>query len=402
MGTLTLNAKVDLTYEEIYEGYANGKSRLPKIIKDIENGEVALAEDTGVNILRRRTEGGNAETPGNVGQDNTTVVAKLISAARWDALIAAYTGPGGGFLTPPSYNLQTVNVRQVVKEPFDLIDQVAGVNFARQDSGSAENTETGREAKIQELGTGVRIRGIDTRAPAGATADIDVRDFFANDRIGGGGATGEVHGVDQGISDTVLVANSEGLVVGNTAGQGSGTDFDLTSATALNFKLGATASPEVAVVFEARNTYTVEEVRDTINAAVAVAQAANPAAGEFEGIPVNDPVCVIVDGAIELHSRNRGLVGNSGFLITGDNAELGFEAATENVASGATVGSVDGIFEQTVVDLDPTASATRTTLRYATAQFGVLQVVGTTNGLVAATASAYIVHPDFLEDLINF
>lgn len=399
MGTLTLNAKVDLTYEEIYEGYANGKSRLPKIIKDIENGNVALAEDTGVNILRRRTEGGNAETPGNVGQDNTTVVARLISAARFDALIAAYTGPGGGFVTPPSYNLQTVDVRAVVKNPFDLIDQVAGVNFANQTSGSAEATKTGREAKIQELGTGVRIRAIDTRAPAGATADIDVRDFFANDRIGGGGATGEVHDSNQGqIPDTVIVADSEGRVVGNTAAP-----FDLTSATALNFKLGATGSPVVSVVFDARADYTLQEVVDTVNAAVAVAQAANPVAIEFKGIPVNDPVCLIGGGgALELHSRNRGDVGNSGFLITGDNAVLGFEAATENITAGATAGQVDGIFEQTVVDLDPTASATRTTLRYGTAQFGVLQIVGTTNGLVAATASAYIVHPDFLEDLINF
>ncbi len=38
MGTITLNAREDLTYEEIYEGYANGKSRLPKIIKQIEEG----------------------------------------------------------------------------------------------------------------------------------------------------------------------------------------------------------------------------------------------------------------------------------------------------------------------------------------------------------------------------
>ncbi len=53
MGTLTFNARVDLTYEEIYEGYANGKSRLPKLIKQIEAGENVLAESTGVDILRR-------------------------------------------------------------------------------------------------------------------------------------------------------------------------------------------------------------------------------------------------------------------------------------------------------------------------------------------------------------
>lgn len=397
MGTLTLNAKTDLTYEEIYEGYANGKSRLPKIIKDIENGNIALAESTGVNILRRRTVGGNATNVTNLGRTNTDVIAKLISAARWTSLIAGYVGPGAGFVTPPSFNMQTVNVRQVTKEPFDLIDQVAGINFAVQEGGAATETNplTGREAKIQELGTGVRIRGIDTRAPVGATADIDVRDFFSNDRIGGGGATGEVHGVDQGISE-VIRADSEGRAVGNTAAP-----FDLTSATALNFKLGATASPEVTVVFEARADFTLQEVCNDINAAVAAAQAANPGAPEFDGIPVNDQVCIIVDGTLELHSRNRGLVGESGLLITGDNAVLGFVAA-DNVASGATAGDVDQVFEQTVVDLDPTASATRTTLRYGTAQFGVLRIVGTTNGLVAATPSAFIVHPDFLEDLINF
>jgi len=397
MTTLTLTAKTDLTYEEIYEGYANGKSRLPKIIKDIENGNVALAETTGVNILRRRTIGGNASNVTNIGQSDTTVVAKLISTARWNVLIAGYSGPDTDYVTPPSYNLQAVNVRAVVKEPFDLLDQVAGINYANQNSGAAsEATQlSGREAKIQEKGTGVRIREIDTRAPDGATADIDVRDFFANDRIGGGGATGEVHGVDQDISG-IIEAESEGRAVGNTAAP-----FDLTSATALNFKLGATASPEVTVVFDARADYTLQEVCNDVNAAVEAALAANPSAPEFRGIPVNDPVCIIVDGTLELHSRNRGDIGESGLLITGDNATLGFTSA-DNVASGATVGSVDGTFEQTIVDLDPTASATRTTLRYGTAQFGVLQIISTTNGLVAATASAYIVHPDFLEDLIAY
>jgi hypothetical protein len=404
MASRTLNAKTDLTYEEIYEGYANGKSRLPKIIKQIENGAVALAETTGVNILRRRTDGGNAQTPGTVGQDSTTVVAKLISAARWDALIAGYSGTGGGYVTPPGYKLQTVNVRQVVKEPFDLIDQVAGINYARQNAGAASETRalSGREAKIQEFGTGVRIREIDTRAPAGATADIDVRDFFTNDRIGGGGATGEVHGVDQNIPN-ILVADSEGRAVGNTAGQGSGTDFDLTSATALNFKMGATGETEIAVVFEAKSTWLIADVRTAINAAVDAAQIANPAAPEFKGRPANDPVCNIVNGALELHTRKRGLEGEdeSGIQITNDNTELGFTSA-DDVLRGATVGDVDGIFEQTVIDLASEASACRTLVRYGTAQFGVLQVVGTTNGLTTATASAYIVHPDFLEDLIAY
>jgi len=396
MATVTLNAKTDLTYEEIYEGYANGKSRLPKIIKDIEDGNVALAETTGVDILRRRTDGGNAQTPGTVGQDNTTVVAKLISAARWDALIAAYTGPGGGYVTPPTYNLQTVNVRAVVKEPFDLIDQVAGVNNSEQTSGSAEATVTGREAKIQELGTGIRLRNFEFRAPAGATADVDVRDFFTNDRIGGGGATGEVHGVDLSIAE-VVAADSEGRVIGASAAS-----YDTSGATFLSFKLGATASPEISVTFDG-STLTKQEVCNQINAAVAAAEAAS-GASEFDGpgLSVEDPVCVIEGGGpIELRSRNRGVRGESGLLITGDNATLGLTSA-DNVAAGATAGQVDGTFEQTIIDLDTTASACQTSVRYGTAQFGVLQVVGTTNGLTAATASAYIVHPDFLEDLINF
>ncbi len=407
MAQVTFTAKTDLTYEEIYEGYANGKSRLPKIIKDIENGNIALAETTGVSILRRRTQGGNAQTPGNVGQDNTTAIAKLISSDRWDALIAAYTG-SGDFVTPPSYNLQSVDVRAVIKNPFDLIDQVAGINYANQTGGGAseKNTLSGREAKIQDKGTGVRIREIDARAPAGATADIDVRDFFANDRIGGGGWTGEVHASDDeggGVSDSVLVADSEGRAVGNTAGQGSGTDFDLTSATALNFKMGATGETEIAVVFEAKNTWLIDDVRKQINAAVAAAQLANPAATEFDGIPVNDDVCVIVSGALELHSRKRGLQGGadqSGIEITVDNTELGF-ASGDDVLRGATVGDIQDTFAQVVVDLASAASACRTTLRYGTAQFGVLQVIGTTNGLVTPTASAYIVHPDFLADLIR-
>ena len=400
MAQVTYTAKTDLTYEEIYEGYANGKSRLPKIIKDIENGNVALAETTGVSILRRRTEGGNAQTPGNVGQDSTTVVAKLISAARWDSLIAGYSG-SGEFVTPPSYNLQTVNVRAVVKEPFDLIDQVAGINYAQQGSGAAANTETGREAKIQEKGTGVRVREIDFRAPAGATADVDVRDYFANDRIGGGGATGEVHGVDQGISE-VLVADSEGRAVGITAGA---FPVSLTAGSiGMTFALGATGETEIEVTFDV-GSHTAAEIASTINDAVAVAQIRNSDADEFRGVPVDDPVAVVINGTLELHSRKRGLQGEdtdgSGIQIINDNTPLGLTSA-DDVLRGATVGDVDGTFEQTIIDLASEASACRTTVRYGTAQFGALQVVGTTNGLVAATASAYIVHPDFLEDLIDF
>jgi hypothetical protein len=405
MGTITLNAREDLTYEEIYEGYANGKSRLPKIIKQIEEGALSLAESTGIDIKRRRTEGGNAETPGNVGQTNSTVAAKLISASRWTSLIAGYVGPGSGFVTPPSFNMQTVNVRQVIKEPFDLIDQVAGINFADQIPGAASETRelSGREVKIQEKGTGVRIREIDTRAPAGATADIDVRDFFPNDRIGGGGATGEVHGVDQGIPELIR-AESEGRAVGNSAATYdlSGGDDNL-----FTFDFGETVN--VDVVFT-KAVLTAQEVANAINDRVDEVKAGLTAAqveqGEFFGIPVNDQVAIIeADGTLALHTRNRGGLNPeasqpSAIVILTANTVLGFTVGDNTV--GATVGSVDGVFEQTVVDLDPDAQQTRTTLRYGTAQFGVLRIVGTTNGLDEATASAFIVHPDFLEDLINF
>ena len=407
MGTLTLNARTDLTYEEIYEGYANGKSRLPKFIKQIEEGLLPLAETTGIDIKRRRTEGGNAETIGNVGKTDSTVVAKLISASRWTSLIAGYVGPGSGFVTPPSFNLQTVNVRQVIKEPFDLIDQVAGINFAVQVGGAATETNplTGRETKIQEKGTGIRIREIDTRAPAGSTADIDVRDFFPNDRIGGGGATGEVHGVDQGIPDLIR-AESEGRAVGNSAA-----GYNLAAGDDNLFTFDFGESVDVDVVF-AKAVLTAQEVVEAINDRVEEVKAGlTPAQineGQFFGIPVNDQVAIIeADGTLALHTRNRGDLnapgkefGKSEIFIVLANTVLGFTVGDNTV--GATVGDVDGVFEQTVVDLDPDAQQTRTTLRYGTAQFGVLRIVGTTNGLVAATASAFIVHPDFLEDLINF
>ena len=269
MGSLTLNARNDLTYEEIWEGYANGKSRLPKIIKQIENGDLPLAETTGIDIKRRRTEGGNAENASLVGQTESDVVAKLISAARWDSLIAGYAGHDD-FVTPPSFNMQSMNVRRVIKDTWDLLDEVAGVNFAEQATNSAKevNALTGRQAKVNEFGSGARIREITANIPAGATADIDVRDYYSNDRIGLGGATGELHGVDQTIT----------------------------------------------------------------------------------GVTVSS-------------------------------------------------GSVDDVYAQTVIALSATGVVT---VRYGTVQFGVIQIVGTTNGLTAPSASAYIVHPDFLEDLINF
>ncbi len=396
--TITLNARTDLTYEEIYEGYANGKSRLPKIIKQIENGELALAEDTGIDIKRRRTSGGNAETPGNVGQTDSTVVAKLISAARWDALVAGYSG-ASPYNSPPSANIQTVNVRAVVKEPFDLIDQVAGINFAEQSSSSVsegQTDQTGREAKIQEKGTGVRIREIDARAPAGGTADIDVQDFFANDRIGGGGATGEVHGVDQGIPE-VVAADSEAVQFSTT-----GATFNMASDTTLSFRMSSEGA-NVDVVFPAA-ILTAQEVANTINAAAAASPNLAP------GIPPGDKVALVNSAPqVELHSRLRGLEDQliregddpqrARIQVTEANSVLGFSTST---TVGATVGDVDGVIDQQIVDLDPSAGNARTTLRYGTAQFGVIEIVGTTNGLVAATPSAYILHPDHLEDLIAF
>lgn len=273
MSTRTLSARTDLTYEEIYEGYASGKSRLPKMIKQIENGALALAETTGIDIKRRRTKGANANYNASLaGQTNTVVVAKLVSADRLEDLLLNYVGPDADFVTPPSYFLQEVDVRGLVKDTADLIDQVAGVNYSNQTKNAAGQL-TGRAAKLKEKGTGATVRQITTLALAvtGATADIDVRDYYAHDRVGGGGATGEVHGIDKTFAPLT-----------------------------------------------------------------------------------------------------------------------------------ATVGAVDDLVEQTIIDLDTDAEEQGTVLRYGTAQFCVLKIMGTTNGLTAPTASAYIVHPDFLEDLIAF
>ena len=271
MSTRTLNARTDLTYEEIYEGHANGRSRLSKMVKQIENGELALAESTGIDIKRRRTVGGSSVNVDGIGQTDTRVIAKLISAARFDALISGYVGHDS-FLTPPSYRVQTVDVLGVTKETFDLLDEVAGTNFAEQvkNAASEVNDLTGREVKVRTFGSGVVVREIRTTVPTGATADIDVTDYFSNDRIGLGGATGELHGVDKTIT-------------------------------------GVTTS----------------------------------------------------------------------------------------------VGTVDDIFAQTVINLSDSAAGP-VVVRYGTVQFGVIKIVGNSNGLEEAEASAYIVHPDFLADLILF
>ena len=392
----TLSARTDLTYEEICEAYAGGSSRLPKIIKEIENGNVALAESTGVEIKRRRTVSGNATNVANIGQVDTTVVAKLISAARWNALVAGYSGPGGQFITPPSYNMQTVNVRAVVKNPFDLIDQVAGINYANQARGAGIGVNlSGREAKMQEKGTGARIRDIDFRAPVGGgTADVDVRDYYPNDRIGSGGATGEIHGVDQGIQE-VIQADSESVARGNAT-----SPWDLTGNPSidnnLKFKL---AGHQIDAHFREAANVGVQEAVAVINTAVEAEAAANLHKAALQG---DSSVAIIAaNGDIELHSKKRG---SSGTAIDINNVNVPMDIDnTDDVASGATVGDIGGtIYAQAVINLSSAARGAQTTLRYGTCQFGVLQIVGTTNGLTAATPSAYIVHPDFLEDLIAY
>ena len=167
MATVTLNAREDLTYEEIYEGYANGKSRLPKILKQIEAGVgtfSTLAESTGVDILRRRTVGGNSTNVTNIGQTaSSDPVAKLISFDRYSTLIANYNGIDGVYETPPGRRHTDIDVRGLTKEPFDLLDMVAGVNFSEQVKNAGDG-KVGRAAKLTEDGSRSLVRsGPDSR-----------------------------------------------------------------------------------------------------------------------------------------------------------------------------------------------------------------------------------------------
>jgi hypothetical protein len=216
---VTLNAKTDLTYEEVYEGHANGKSRLPKILKDIQAADVSpaqtLADTTGIEILRRRTGGGNSTNVANVGVSVADPVAMLISATNYDALLAGYDVAGG----QPSQNFIDVDVHGVVKNPFDLIDFVSGIDNAGTTLSSGNQLAT-RAAKLEDTGSLQVTRNFTEFIPPSTAAGYDMRAKYG-DRIGGGGATGEVHGVDQGIPG-LITTDGQAILIGATAVTGYG------------------------------------------------------------------------------------------------------------------------------------------------------------------------------------
>jgi hypothetical protein len=367
MATRTLNAKTDLTYEEIYEGHANGKSRLPKILKDantnrqISNAVATLAGTTGVPVIRRRTGGGNASNVSGLGISVTTPVAMLITATRYDALKAGYSPAGGA----PSENMIDADVRGVTKNPFDLIDFVSGINNSEQSAGSGDADST-RAAKLKAQGSNSVVRDF-TRMIRAADQDLDVRALFG-DRIGGGGATGEVHGVDVGIQD-LIATDSQAIAIGNTGtgftigDTGMQVDLDNQGVEVVTFAAGAQTSVELAAV-------------------------ANPQLTHDPNKPV--PMFTYETGQIAIRSQTLG----GEVDITEASTELGLGIQTVN---GATVGSAGLTGEETVIELDASAVDRLTNIRYGTYQFGTLRVYQSIND---ASPVAYFVHPDLMDDLV--
>lgn len=359
--TITINAKTDLTYEEIYEGHANGKSRLPKILKEVEaNTGVfgALANsDAGIDILRRRTGGGNSTDVSGIGVSVADPVASLISAANYDTLKAAYTD------TVPSEHFIDADVRGVTKNPFDLIDFVSGVDNSEQLQGSGDALAT-RAAKLKAQGSNVVVRDFTEKIKA-SDQSYDVLVKFG-DRIGGGGATGEIHGVDQGIAG-LIATDSQAIAIGAT-----GESFDMSNDTTLGVDMDNEGVD--SVVYPA-STLTKAEVIAETNRQLSAGEAVN------------------IGAQIALRSSGLGAAGEVD--VTEESTELGFGVAT---AVGATVGASTLSSNDTVIDLDDTAVDTRTRIKYGTFQFGVLRVFTSIND---ASPVAYILHPDFLSDLVN-
>ena len=358
--TITINAKTDLTYEEIYEGHSNGKSRLPKILKDIEAGTGPFAtlanSNTGISILRRRTGGGNATNVSGIGVTVADPVAALISAANYVALKAAYTGE------PPSENFIDADVHGVVKNPFDLIDFVSGVDNSDQLKGSGDALAT-RAAKLKARGSNVVIRNF-TEKIAASDQSYDVRAKFG-DRVGGGGATGEIHGVDQGIAD-LLITDSQAIAVGAT-----GETFDMSNDTTLSVDMDNGGVD--AVVYSSATLTKAEVIAET-----------NSQLSSGEAVSIGAQIALVSDG-----------LGAAGEVdVTEANTELDFTQAT---AVGATVGASSLATGDTVIALDASAVDTRTNIRYGTFQFGVLRVFTSIND---ASPVAYILHPDLLSDLV--
>ncbi len=361
--TITINAKTDLTYEEIYEGHSNGKSRLPKILKDIEAGtgpmSVLAESSAGISILRRRTGGGNATNVSGIGVTVADPVAALISAANYDTLLAAYDPLG----EHPSQNFIDADVHGVVKNPFDLIDFVSGIDNSDQLKGSGDALAT-RAAKLKARGSNVVIRNF-TEKIAASDQSYDVRAKFG-DRVGGGGATGEVHGVDQGIAG-LLITDSQAIVVGAT-----GETFDMSNDTTMTVDIDNAGAD--AVVYSS-----------AVLTKGAVIAETNSQLRAGRAVSIGEQIALVSDG-----------LGAAGEVdVTSSNTELDFGVAT---AVGATVGASSvSITGETVIELSDSAVDTRTNIRYGTFQFGVLRVFTSIND---ASPVAYILHPDLLSDLV--
>jgi hypothetical protein len=362
MATITLNAKTDLTYEEIFEGHANGKSRLPKILKEIQAGSSTLADTTGIEILRRRTGGGNAENPTGVGVTVSTPVAILLSATRYDTLMAGY---GEGWGDQPSQSLIDADVRGVTKNPFDLIDMVSGIDHADQVEGSGNALST-RLAKLKEQGSNSLVRDFTEYIPL-SNQEYDVRAKF-NDRIGGGGATGEVHGVDVGIPG-VITTDSQAIFIGAT-----GETFDMSNDT--TFSVDVDNAGIDAVTYTSAVQTRAEVIAET-NSQIASGEASS------------------LGTQIVLRST---LLGTAGEIdVSEANTELDFTAVT---TVGATAGqSSTGTTGDFTISLDDTAVDTVTHIRYGTYQFGTLRVFTSIND---TDPVAYIIHPDLMDDLVLF
>lgn len=359
--TITINAKTDLTYEEIYEGHANGKSRLPKVLKQVEDGTNALAETTGVDILRRRTGGGNSTDVSGIGVSVTDPVAKLISAARYDALLSGYSPSGG----EPSQNLIDSDVRGVTKNPFDLLDFVSGDLNSDQLKGSGDALAT-RAAKLKDVGSNQVVREFTEIV----TGSINVRDRFG-DRVGGGGETGAVHGEDQNIPGISTNTGSQAKVVGTVDGS-SGFDFD-------------------------GNDVTLGVDMDNVGADAVVYASA-------DGVSLNDAAAEtdaqLSAGAAFVKGDNvvlrSDLIGADGEVdVTEANTVLGF------AASGAVVGQTAGAYpllvDDTVIGITGPAQDVKNHIQYGTYQFGTLRIFTSIND---AEPVAYVLHPDLLDDLI--
>lgn len=366
MAIRTLNAKTDLTYEEVYEGHANGKSRLPKILKEVQDaGESAnktLADTTGINILRRRTGGGNAENVTGLGLFVADPVAILISATRYDALIAGYQPLGA----QPSQNFIDADVRGVTKNPFDLLDQVSGIDNSDQVEGSGNKLST-RAAKLKDEGSNQVIRNF---TEITSEDRIDVRAKFG-DRVGGGGATGEVHGVDLGIQD-LIKADSEAIAIGNT-----GASFDMSNDTGMTADID---NRGLAVITYPSAVQTDAQVIATTNAQLNLDRSLGKRDSAFK-----------FGAQIALRSQDLG----GEVDISEANTELGLGV---QVVAGATVGSAGLTGENTVIDLGAAALNRLTNIVYGTYQFGTLRMFNSIND---ASPVAYIVHPDLLSDLVN-